>query len=72
MCFLVGVSELGETTEGYEQGGDAMSMSLGQEDECVSDTGNGSKVLQTGDRGNLSGETGKGLFGAWTMAVCYS
>lgn len=31
-----------------------MSVSLGQEDECVSDTGNGSKMLQTGDRGNLS------------------
>ena len=31
-----------------------MSMSLGQEDECGSDTGNGSGMLQTGDKGNHS------------------
>ena len=39
--------------------------------KCVSDIGNGSRMLQRGKRETFQGRVVRAFAGAWTVAVCY-
>ena len=44
---------------------------LGRKMKCVSDIGNGSRMLQRGKRETFQGRVVRAFAGAWTVAVCY-